>query len=311
MGAILAAAIRAGTPILYATLGEIVTERAGVMNLGIEGMMLVGALSSFASYYRLVEAYGANPLFLVAGVIIGMIAAAALAALHAFLTITMRANQVVSGLALTIFGIGITNFIGASYVGKPAVGFDEIPIPLLSGIRMIGPGLFNQNALVYLSYLLIFVLWVYIFKTRPGLDLRSVGENPRAADIMGINVTGVRYFYVILGGLLCGLGGAYLSLAYTPGWTPEMAAGRGWIAIALVIFSRWNPLQAALGAYLFGGISAIQMRIQAAGAHIPANLLMMLPYIVTIIVLILSPAGRRAGLSPRALGLPYIREERE
>lgn len=312
--AILAAAVRAGTPLLLATLGEILAEKAGVMNVGQEGMMLVGALSGFATYYGLYRAFGneSPSLYLLLGLCAGMLAAGVMALIHAFLTITTRANQVVSGLALTILGTGITNFMGDPYVGKAIPkGFPDMPIPFLAKIPLLGPALFTQNILVYLCYLLIPLLWIYIFRTYPGLVLRSVGESPRTADVMGINVAACRYLHVVAGGCLTGLAGAYLSLVYTPGWTESMTGGRGWIAIALVIFSGWNPVRAALGAYLFGGISGIQMRIQAAGTHIPADLLMMLPYVVTIIVLIIGTGSRRSGVAPKALGLPYVREERE
>jgi general nucleoside transport system permease protein len=311
--AILAAAIRAGTPILLATLGEIITERAGVLNVGIEGMMLSGALAGFASYRGSLAAGAPPDTALVIGVFAGMVCGGLMALIHAFLTITTRANQVVSGLALTLFGTGITGFLGKPFVGLPAKGFAPIPIPLLSSIPLLGPSLFNHNILVYLSFLLVPFLWFFLFKTRPGLNLRSAGESPRTADVMGIEVAPLRYLYTVIGGLLCGLAGSYLSLAYTPGWTEQMTGGRGWIAIAIVIFAGWNPLRAAFGAYLFGGISGIQMRIQAAGTSIPANLLLMLPYIFTILVLLLGSgiAGKRMNMAPRALGLPYVREERE
>jgi general nucleoside transport system permease protein len=311
--AIIAAAIRAGTPILLATLGEIITERAGVLNVGIEGMMLTGALGGFASYQKCVAGGIAPDASLWIGIAAGMACGGLMALIHAFLTITTRANQVVSGLALTLFGAGITGFLGKPFVGIPAQGFAQLPLPLLSRIPFIGPAFFNHTILVYISYLLVPLTWFFLFKTRPGLNLRSVGESPRTADCMGIAVVPLRYLYTIIGGLFCGCAGAYLSLAYTPGWTEQMTGGRGWIAIAIVIFAGWNPPIAAFGAYLFGGISGIQMRIQAAGTSIPANLLLMLPYIFTIIVLLLGSgiAGKRVNMAPRALGLPYVREERE
>ncbi len=317
--AIIAAAVRAGTPILFASLGEIIAERAGVQNVGLEGMMITGALSGFAAYRALLlhpwfrsAPEGSAQWCLLGGVIAAMLCGGLLALAHAFLSITARANQVVSGLAITIFGAGVTAFIGKIFVGIPATGYPTVPVPFLSAIPVIGPGLFNHNVLVYFSYILVPLIWFYLFRTKAGLHLRSAGENPLAADVMGIDVTYVRYCAVVKGGMLCGLAGAYLSLAYTPGWTEEMSGGRGWIAIAIVIFSGWNPLRAAFGAYLFGGISGIQMRIQAAGALVPTNLLLMLPYIFTIIVLIISTRGvmRRIVSPPAALGLPYNREER-
>lgn len=317
---IIAAAVRAGTPILFAAAGEILAEKAGVLNLGIEGMMLVGALSGFVASQKLcamewfVGFFGHNSvmLSLLTGFITAMICSGLLAFVHAFLTITTRANQVVSGLAITLFGTGITGFIGKSFVGVPGKGLAEISMPYLSDIPFLGACFFKQNVLIYLSYLLIPLLWVFIFKTRPGLNLRSIGESPRAADVMGIKVVMLRYVYVVIGGLLAGLAGAYLSLAYTPGWIEDMTGGRGWIAVAIVIFSGWNPLRAAFGAYIFGGISAVQMRIQAAGTVIPANILLMLPYFFTIIVLLLSSMGKQGKINepPKALGIPYIREER-
>jgi len=316
--AVIAAAVRAGTPILLASLGELIAERAGVQNVGLEGMMLTGALSGFAAYRVLLQQQHCGGdqqcavWCLLGGLLAAMICGGLLALAHAFLSITARANQVVSGLAIAIFGAGVTSFMGKAFVGIPAVGFQNVPIPLLSSIPVIGPGLFNHNVLVYISYLLVPVIWLYLFRTKAGLRLRSVGENPRAADVMGIDVAYTRYCAVVKGGMLCGLAGAYLSLAYTPGWTDQMSGGRGWIAIAIVIFSGWNPLRAAFGAYLFGGISGIQMRIQAAGALVPTNLLMMLPYLFTIIVLVISTRGimRRIVSPPAALGLPYNREER-
>lgn len=302
---ILAAAIRSGTPVLFATVGEIFTEKSGVLNLGLEGMILTGAVSGYA-----VNHYTGN-LFL--GVLAGVLAGGMISLIHAFLTVTLRANQVVSGIALTIFGTGLSGLFGKNLVGIPAKGFEPIAIPLLSKIPVIGKMLFNQDILIYFSYVLIPLCYFYIFKTRPGLYMRSVGENPRTADSLGINVSLVRYLYIFIGGLLCGLGGVYLSLAYTPMWVQDMSAGRGWIAIALVIFATWNPWKAAAGAYLFGGVDALQLRIQATGiANIPAPLLKMLPYIFTILVLLIATKGaakRRLG-APAALGIPYVREER-
>ncbi|MDQ7826661.1 MAG: ABC transporter permease [Candidatus Eremiobacteraeota bacterium] len=317
--AILAAAVRAGTPILLATLGEIIAERAGMLNLGLEGMMLVGALSGFATYQRAAAICGIpvacepSGKLLIVALLAAMAAAALLALVHGLVTITCRANQVVSGLAVTIFGAGITGFAGDAFVGLPAKGFPVVPVPLLSKIPVLGPAFFQHNVLVYFSYLLVPLVWFFLFRTRWGLELRSAGESPRTADVMGINVTAVRFAALLVGGLFAGLAGASISLAYTPGWTEMMTGGRGWIAVAIVIFSGWNPLRAAAGAYLFGGISGIQMRIQAAGTHIPANVLMMFPYLFTILVLVIASSGplKRFSQAPKGLGLPYIREERE
>jgi simple sugar transport system permease protein len=302
---VLAAAIPAGTAILYACLGEILCERAGVLNLGVEGMMLMGALAGFAACYHSENAY--------VGALAALIVGGAMASIHAFLTITLRANQVVSGLALTLFGTGLSSYLGQSLAGKPAPDrFNDIAIPLLGDIPRIGDIFFQQSALVYFSYILVPILWFYVYRTRQGLYLRAVGERPEAADAMGVSVAVIRYIYVILGGALAGLGGAAISLGTNPGWIENMTAGRGWIAVALVIFAGWNPLRAALGAYLFGGVEAGQFRLQTAGIDISTFFLSMLPYLFTILVLVLATresARRRIG-APAALGQPYVREER-
>lgn len=302
---VLAAAIAAGTAILYACLGEILAERAGVLNLGVEGMMLLGALGGFGVTYWTGNAWlGALAAMLVGGL---------LSLVHALLSVTLRANQVVSGLALTLFGTGLSAFLGQPLVGQPAPDyFRKIPIPVLSDIPVLGPILFSQDALTYLSFVLVPVLWVWIYRTRPGLYLRAVGESPATTDAMGLSVVGLRYLYVFLGGVLAGLGGATISLATNPGWVENITAGRGWIAIALVIFATWNPARAALGAYLFGGVEALQFRLQSEGTTISPFFLNMLPYIFTIVVLVLATqetVRRRVG-APAALGLPYYREER-
>jgi ABC-type uncharacterized transport system permease subunit len=303
--AVLAAAIPAGTAILYACLGEILCERAGVLNLGVEGMMLMGALAGFAACYHSENAW--------IGAVAACVVGGLMATIHAFLTITLRANQVVSGLALTLFGAGLSAYLGRDLSGKPIPDkFNDITIPLLGDIPRIGEILFQQDALVYVSYLLVPILWFYVYRTRQGLYLRAVGERPEAADAMGVSVAGLRYLYVILGGALAGLGGAAISLGTNPGWIENMTAGRGWIAVALVIFAGWNPLRAALGAYLFGGVEAGQFRLQTAGVDISTFFLSMLPYLFTILVLVLATresARRRIG-APAALGRPYVREER-
>lgn len=302
---VLAAAISSGTAILYACLGEILCERAGVLNLGVEGMMLMGALGGFAATY-----YSGSPWL---GVLAALLVGGITSLIHAVLTVTLRANQVVSGLALTLFGAGLAAFLGKPLVGEPApASFVKTPIPLLGDIPGIGPILFQQDMLTYLSYLLVPALWYFMFHTRPGLHLRAVGENPASTDVMGISVSGLRYLYIAMGGMLAGLGGAYISLVSNPSWTENITAGRGWIAIALVIFATWSPVRAALGAYLFGGVEAIQFRLQSAGTNISPFFLNMLPYIFTILVLVLATretARRRVG-APAALGRPYAREER-
>lgn len=303
--AILATAVTAGTPILFATLGEILAERAGVLNLGLEGIMLVGAVSGF-----MVTVKSTDPWL---GVLGAIFAGGAMGLIHAFLSVTLKANQVVSGLALALFGTGLSGYLGTSIVGTPApVRFAPVKLSFMGDLPFIGPVFFQQDGLVYLSYLLVPVLWYFLFRTRPGLNLRAVGENPGAADALGISVSLTRYTYVVLGGMLAGIGGAYLSLAYAPSWLENMTAGRGWIALALVIFAAWNPIYAMAGSYLFGGIDALSLRLQAMGVMVQPFFLKMLPYIFTLLVLILvtrKAAGVRIG-APRALGLPYDREER-
>jgi ABC-type uncharacterized transport system permease subunit len=309
---ILAITIRAGTSLLYATIGEIFSERSGILNLGVEGMMIMGAVCGFAAAFHTGNVW--------AGVVTAMIVGGLMALIHACLTITLRADQTVSGLALTIFGSGLASFLGQKLGpgGKPLVGmigpkFGKIALPGLSTLPVIGSPLFQQDVLTYALYFLVPLAWLYLYKTRPGLHLRAVGENPQTADAMGVNVVGTRYLYTVLGGMLVGLGGAHLSLAYTPGWTENLTAGRGWIAIALVIFSTWDPVRTVLGAVLFGGINAVQFRLQAAGTTIPAPFLGMLPYAFTILVLVIitwwEAFSKRVG-APAALGLPYMREER-
>ncbi len=302
--AILASAITAGTPLLFASLGEVITERAGIINLGVEGIMLVGAISGFIMAQSM-----SNPWL---GVVAAMCAGMLLALVHAFLTITLKANQVVSGLAITLFGTGFSGFIGKSYVGTILPqSFKAVAIPGLADIPFLGPILFKHDALVYISYVLVVFVYVYIYKTSHGLKLRALGENPAAADAMGINVFALRYFYVVVGGALCGLAGAYLSLAYAPSWLENMTAGRGWIAVALVIFALWNPVRALIGSYLFGGIDALGFHLQVLGVPISVFLLNMLPYIFTILVLVLVLAYKKGRIaSPAALGIPYDREER-
>lgn len=310
---ILAVTIQAGTSLVFASVGEIFTERGGVLNLGLEGILIMGAVTAFATGYHTQN--------LLAAVLVAMIVGGLLASIHAFLTVTLRADQVVSGLALTLFGIGMSSFLGQRLGpnGAPLVGlvgprFTRIPIPFLSDIPLLGPALFNQDLLVYVMYLMVPISAYLLYRTRTGLHLRAVGEDPATADAMGISVPRVRYWATIGGGLLMGLGGAHLSLAYTPGWTENLTGGRGWIAIALVIFATWNPWRAVLGALIFGGVNAIQFRLQAAGgAVIPAAVLAMMPYLLTIAVLTLitvyENVSRRLG-APAALGLPYVRGER-
>ncbi|MDL2298192.1 ABC transporter permease [Synergistaceae bacterium OttesenSCG-928-D05] len=303
---ILAAAVRSGTPILYATLGEVLSERAGVMNLGLEGVMLTGAYAGFA----VTKATGDPWLGLVASFFAG----AAITLIHAFLCITLMCNQVVSGLALVMTGYGLSALLGRSIIGETISGMASWSIPILSDIPFFGPVFFQHNPMVYVSYLLVVFLCWFIFRTRWGLNLRAVGENPRAADAMGLSVTKIRYLYTLVGGGLAGVGGGYLSVVYAQMWIEGMTSGRGWIAVALVIFGLWNPARAAFGAYLFGGVEALQLRMQAMGSSISASLLLTLPYLMTIIVLTVVSirAGKGVKLgTPAALSVPFRREDRD
>jgi simple sugar transport system permease protein len=302
------AAIVAGTPILFATLGEIITERAGNLNLGVEGMMLMGAVLGFM--------VGLSTGNAALALLTAMIAGACGALIFAFLTITLRANQTVSGLTLTIFGTGFADFVGQDLVGKIApeglrMFFRPYTIPLLGDIPFIGPVFFRQDVFVYLGYVTSILLGIYLYKTSCGMNLRAVGENPAASDAAGINVTLYKYLHTLLGGALCGLGGAYLSLVYVPALQEGVTAGRGWIAVALVIFSTWNPYKALFGAYLFGGLDIIGFRIQGLGINISQYFIDMLPYLVTIIVLVVvSMRKSKEKAPPKALGNAYFREER-
>jgi simple sugar transport system permease protein len=292
---LLAATIQAGTPILYATLGEIITEKSGVLNLGVEGIMLCGAFGAFLAAMLT----GSSWLGFLAGGIFG----ALLGAVHGIVCLQFQGNQVVSGLALTILGTGLANYWGTPFVGESAPGFAPFSVPLLGSIPVIGPIAFQHDALIYTSYFVPVVVWFVFKHTRFGLALRSVGEYPEAALAAGINIKAFRWAGVLAGGFFIGLGGAYLSLAYTHLWTNGITAGRGWIAVALVIFAFWKPGKAVLGAYLFGGVMAFQFRLQAVGTHIPSSLLMMLPYALTILVLVLSSLKGRGSQSPGALGV--------
>lgn len=302
------AAIVAGTPILFATLGEIITERAGNLNLGVEGMMLMGAVLGFM--------VGLSTGSAALALLTAMIAGACGALIFAFLTITLRANQTVSGLTLTIFGTGFADFIGQDLVGQIApeglrMFFRPYSIPLLGDIPFIGPVFFRQDVFVYLGYVTSILLGIYLYKTSCGMNLRAVGENPAASDAAGINVTLYKYLHTLLGGALCGLGGAYLSLVYVPALQEGVTAGRGWIAVALVIFSTWNPYKALFGAYLFGGLDIIGFRMQGLGINVSQYFIDMLPYLVTIIVLVVvSMRKSKEKAPPKALGNAYFREER-
>ena len=315
---ILQAGVASGTVLLFATLGELFAERSGVLNLGVEGMMLIGAMFAF----KTALATG-NPWL---GVLVAMLAAGIISQIHAFITVTLQADQVVSGLSLTFLGTGISLVLGEGLSKAGTISLlPRFSFPLLSQIPLIGPIFFNNHSvLVYIGYLLIPLAWYYINRTRPGMHLRAVGEYPAAADALGINVYRLRYFYVFVGGLLAGLAGATISLAISPGWFSELTtAGQGWIAVGLVIFAQWDPMRAAFGSYAFGALRRLILDIQGPMTLFGLNnpfyynpywgfFLQMLPYAFTIIVLVIGSreAMRKRLGAPAALGNPYIRGAR-
>jgi simple sugar transport system permease protein len=295
-------ALAFGTPLLWATLGEVYAERSGVVNLGVEGMMILGAFSGFAAAHLT-----GHPGV---GILVGAAVGGAAALLHAFLSVTLRANQYVSGLALTMFGLGLAGLLGRGWEGIALRRvLPEVTVPGLSAIPLLGPMLFQgQTVLTYAGLLLAALLWIVLWKTRWGVVVRSVGESPATADAMGIRVFRVRYLAVLFGGVLAGVAGAYLSVAYRPAWTEGMTAGMGWIAIALTIFSGWDPLRTVGGALLFGALYHLSFRLQGL---LPPELLRLMPYLMAIVVLALvglRSAWRRG--APAALGQPYARGER-
>lgn len=292
--------IGAATPLLFAALGELVTEKSGVLNLGVEGMMIVGAVSAFA----VAVSTGSGTL----GVLVGALAGMAMAFIFGVLTLTLAANQVATGLALTIFGLGLSSLIGAEFIGIAVAPLPKLALPVLSDIPVLGPLLFGHDALVYLSVVaLVGVAW-FLKKSRAGMILRAVGESDISAHSIGYNVIGVRYRAVLFGGAMSGLGGAFLSLSNTPLWTEGMTAGRGWIALALVVFASWRPWRLLAGAYLFGGVTILQLYTQGAGGlGIPSQVMSMLPYLATILVLTVIAAGPWKGRldAPACLGTPF------
>ena len=313
---IVAAAVLYGTPLLYAALGELLAERSGVLNLGVEGMMLVGAVMGFWAVQRLEVSSGLS-LALALGV--AALAGGAMALIHAFLVVTLRANQIVSGLALTIFAgaAGLSAYLGneLNLSGAPAEhAFSALDVLGLADLPVVGPIVFGQSVLVYLSWAVALGIGVYLARTRPGLNVRAVGESPAAADAMGIDVTAYRYGHTVVGGALAGIGGACFSLQLTPQWVVGLTGGAGWIAVALVIFAFWRADLCVLGAYLFGAFSALPLTLQARGwlTEVPSEVFQSLPYVMTIVVLVAVSSGaakRRLG-APAALGVPYVREER-
>jgi len=298
--AILLTVSTAATPLLLAALGELVSERAGTLNLGVEGMMIMGAIAGFACAHTTGSAY----LGAFAGALMGALFSLA----FAFLTITLVTNQVATGLALTILGLGISGLWGEAFVGVAGVKLPALPLPLLSQLPMVGPLFFAQDILFYLSIaLLAAVIW-FLFKSRAGLILRSVGDNHHSAHALGISVAKIRYLAVMFGGMCSGLAGAHLSLVYTTQWIEGMTAGRGWIALALVVFASWRPLRILVGAYLFGAVSIGQLHAQALGIPLPAQLLSALPYLATIVVLVVISRNRRLMLmnTPAELGRGFV-----
>ncbi|HEX9790155.1 MAG TPA: ABC transporter permease [Kiloniellales bacterium] len=300
LGLVLLTIIGAATPLLFAALGELVAEKSGVLNLGVEGMMLAGAVVGFA----VTVTTGSSLL----GVLAGALAGAGMAFLFGVLTLTLAANQVATGLALTIFGIGLSALFGAGFVGVPVAPLPKLAIAGLSDLPFFGPLLFGQDALVYLSIAATGAVAWFLKHSRAGMILRAVGESDLSAHSIGYNVIAVRYLAVLFGGAMAGLGGAFLSLSYTPMWAEEMTAGRGWIALALVVFSSWRPWRAMLGAYLFGGVTILQLYAQGAGGlGVPAQVMSMLPYLATVLVLTIIAAGPWKGRldAPACLGKPF------
>ena len=271
--------ITAATPLVFAGIGELVTEKSGVLNLGIEGMMLVGAVCGF------ITATLTGNYFL--AVLVAAFAGAVMALLFGVLTLSLMANQVATGLALTLFGVGLSALIGQEFVGEPVAPISKLSIAGLSDIPYIGPIIFGQDGLVYLSFALVAGTSWFLYKTKAGLILRAVGDSHDAAHSIGYSVIGIRYLAVMFGGAMSGIGGAYLSLAYTPMWAENMTAGRGWIALALIVFATWKPGLVMVGAYMFGGITILQLHAQAAGLNVPSQVLSMLPYLATIFVLVM------------------------
>jgi len=306
------AAIGLGTPLLFGTIGEIITERAGNLNLGVQGMMLVGAVAGFWATFTTES--------LLLGVIVAMLAGAALSVVHAIASVTLRVSQIVSGLALTIFGTGLSSFLGEAgenpLVGNPSKAtFEPILEGGLADIPVIGPLIFGHDILVYVSWLTVAAASFYLFRTRMGLSLRAVGEDPASAESAGVNVARVRYIHIMVGGALSGLAGAYYSLALVPTWQNEPIGAAGWIAIALVILASWRPWRALFAAYLFGAAERLGFTLQTLGdpwSNIPSSILAMLPFVLAIIAMIALTSGKRARFlgAPAALGLPYFREQR-
>lgn len=309
--ALFTAGIRLAVPVLLAVLGEIITERSGVMNLGLEGVMLVGSLAGFITAHSIEQSTGMISVAAWGGLAAGLLAGAVMGWIMAVLTVTLRSDQVVTGVTLVLLGQGLTSYVfrqNAGLAGARVKGLDSWAIPGFSDIPIVGDILFNHNVMVYLTAVLVFLCWFFLFRTNWGLELRAVGENPAAVDTSGLRVDHIRYRAVMLGSALAGLGGAVLTVVQLNIFTENITAGRGWIAIAIVFFSRWQPGGAMIGALLFGIADALQYRIQALGfKNLPYEFLLMLPYVLTLVAL-LWRTGRSA--APAALGIPYVKGER-
>ena len=301
ISAILFATLVAGTPLIIVALGELISEKAGVLNLGAEGTMAMGAVAGFAATH-----YTGNPYL---GVLAGMSAGALMSLLFGLLTLTLMANQVASGLALAIFGVGLSAFIGKPFESLTLQTVPTLRIPLLADIPLLGPALFDHQWLVYFSWVLLAAVVWFLHKSRAGLILRAVGESPSSAHAIGYSVIGIRYLAVLFGGAMAGIGGAFLSVFYTPLWVEGMVSGRGWIALALVVFATWRPMRVMVGAYLFGGVMISQLFLQGSGLpiNVPSQLLSALPYLATIVVLVLISRNQQSIRlnSPLSLGQPY------
>ena len=302
LSSILFATVVAGTPLIIVAVGELVTEKAGVLNLGAEGIMSVGAVAAFA-----VAHHTHNPLL---GILAGMAAGMAMSLLFGISALTLMANQVASGLALSIFGVGFSAFVGKPYESVALASVPLVPIPLLHKIPVLGPALFHQQGLVYFSWALLGAVAWFLYRSKAGLILRAVGESPVSAHSIGYGVVRIRYQAVLFGGAMAGIGGAFMSVFYTPMWVEGMVAGRGWIALSLVVFATWHPLRVMIGAYLFGGCMIMQMFVQGSGARvtIPAQFLSALPYVATILVLVLISRNRGTIRlnSPASLGQTFL-----
>ena len=298
--AIILSVIAASTPLLLAATGELVVERSGVLNLGVEGMMIVGAACGFAGAYM----SGST----VVGALCGILAGAALAAIFGILTLGLAVNQVATGLALTILGVGLSGLIGKGFVGEKIVLVQHLNLPFLTDLPAVGRILFGEDPFVYVSIALIIGIWLFLYRTRAGLVLRAVGDNHASAHALGYPVLKIRMLAVLFGGACAGLGGAFLPLAYTPFFIPGMTAGRGWIALALVVFASWRPLRLVGGAYLFGAVSILQLHTQALGLGVPPQLMSALPYLATVIVLVLisRTRGTAGSAAPACLGVVFV-----